>query len=300
MHRLNYNHLYYFWIVAQEGSLTRAASRLSLSHSTISAQIHALEEVLGNRLFDRRREGLALTAVGFDVLGYASEVFRLCSEMVDVAHGVSRSRRALLRIGLVHSIPATIASRLLQPAFEAAREHHLQILRGESKILIRELAHSKLHMILADMPPPKHPGYDIHRHLLGKTQILLYAPHDIAQACTDGFPQSVARFPLILPTAQSAMRALIERWFTDRGISVSIAIESDDPGIIRCAGLSGHGIFPVRAAVESEIEPGSGTVRIGALTDLHERYYLITQQRRLTHPVESAIADASRNYLQRV
>jgi len=48
MRNLNFNHLRYFWAVAHEGSLTRAAERLNLSQSALSVQIQKLEHQIGH------------------------------------------------------------------------------------------------------------------------------------------------------------------------------------------------------------------------------------------------------------
>ena len=46
MEWLNYHHLLYFWMVAKEGSVARASTKLRLAHPTVSAQVHALEGAL--------------------------------------------------------------------------------------------------------------------------------------------------------------------------------------------------------------------------------------------------------------
>jgi hypothetical protein len=61
---LNYHHLRLFWEAARSGSLRAAAERLHLSQPTLSAQIKALEESLGEKLFERAGRGLKLTARG--------------------------------------------------------------------------------------------------------------------------------------------------------------------------------------------------------------------------------------------
>ena len=38
----NYKHLYYFWVVAQEGGMTRAADKLGMAVQTVSAQVREL------------------------------------------------------------------------------------------------------------------------------------------------------------------------------------------------------------------------------------------------------------------
>ena len=61
---LNYHHLRYFWAIAQEGNLTRAAERLHLSQSALSVQLRKLEDQLGHALFERENRRLVLTEVG--------------------------------------------------------------------------------------------------------------------------------------------------------------------------------------------------------------------------------------------
>ena len=80
--RLNYRHLYYFWIVAKEGHLTRVAEQLHVSQSALSTQIRQLEEQMGQPLFIRKARTLTLTEVGHVVLSYADSIFALGSELV--------------------------------------------------------------------------------------------------------------------------------------------------------------------------------------------------------------------------
>ena len=60
----SYNHLYYFWTVAREGGVVRAAEALHLTPQTISSQLKVLEDSLGARLFARSGRKLVLTDEG--------------------------------------------------------------------------------------------------------------------------------------------------------------------------------------------------------------------------------------------
>jgi molybdenum-dependent DNA-binding transcriptional regulator ModE len=59
---LNYHHLLYFWQVAREGSVVRAARTLHLSQPTVSAQVRALERAIGQKLFQKQGRFLVLIA----------------------------------------------------------------------------------------------------------------------------------------------------------------------------------------------------------------------------------------------
>ncbi|MBU6436717.1 MAG: LysR family transcriptional regulator, partial [Betaproteobacteria bacterium] len=84
MSRLNYRHLHYFWSVAKEGSLTRAAQQLHVSQSALSVQLRQLEDRLGQPLFERRGRRLHLTEAGRIALEYADTIYRSGEELLSV------------------------------------------------------------------------------------------------------------------------------------------------------------------------------------------------------------------------
>ena len=62
MSNLNYRHLHYFWVVAKEGGIARAAERLGMAVQTVSAQVRELERSLGHQLLKPQGRGVTLTA----------------------------------------------------------------------------------------------------------------------------------------------------------------------------------------------------------------------------------------------
>src|SRR5687768_3797106 len=96
---LNYHHLRYFWVIANEGGLTRAARRLSVSPSSLSVQLQALEAQLGHTLFERRGRRLELTEAGRIALDYAGSVFRSGEELLNTLKGVGGGQGHVLRVG---------------------------------------------------------------------------------------------------------------------------------------------------------------------------------------------------------
>ena len=109
MASLNYHHLYYFWVVAREGSIVAASRELGLSQPTISSQIRTLEESLGVKLFERAGRGLVLTDTGRVAFRYADSIFTMGREMADALQGRSGGKPLRLVVGVDQVIPKLIA-----------------------------------------------------------------------------------------------------------------------------------------------------------------------------------------------
>ena len=116
MNWLNYQHLLYFWVVAKEGGLVPAGKVLRLSHPTLSAQIHALEDRLGEKLFTRVGRKLVMTDVGRLALRYAEEIFGLGNDLIDAIQGKRTGKPLRLDVGVVDVLPKLLVRSLLQPA----------------------------------------------------------------------------------------------------------------------------------------------------------------------------------------
>lgn len=294
MEWLNFHHLYYFWRIAREGGISRAAEQLRLTHSTLSAQLRSLEEFLDGPLFERRGRSLVLTPLGEEAASYADDIFRLGSEFVDVARGRSAERKLALRVGVVSSMPKSVAFRLLQPGI--ATEGFGSIVARQDRLerLLEELAAGRLHLVLADSAPPDSGSHRVYAHLLGESGLLLYGTRSLARKYRGQFPSSLSGAPVLLPTPQSSLRRQLDRWFVERELRVHVAGEFDDAGLMRVAGANGQGLLPVRAALRAEVEDAHAVEFVGPLDGLTERYYVLSVERRVRHPAVSALVERAR------
>lgn len=294
MEWLNYHHLFYFWRIAREGGLSRAAEQLRLTHSTLSEQLRALEEFFGGPLFERRGRRLVLTSLGEEAASYADDIFRLGSELIDVARGRSGERRFGLRVGIVSSMPKSVAYRLLQPGLAVTGYGHLVARQDRYERLLEELAAGRLHAILADGTPPGAGAQRVFAHRLGESAVLLYARTELAKKYRTNFPKFLSGAPMLLPTAQSSLRRLLDRWFAERRVAIRLVGEFDDAGLMRVAGAHGHGLLPVRAALRAEVEDTFALEFIGTFDGVVEPYYVISLERRVRHPAVAALVDRAR------
>ncbi len=296
MEALNYQHLYYFWTIKREGGVARAARHLRLSHSTLSAQLRLLEQFLGGDLFERSGRRLVPTPLGLQVAGYAEDIFRMGTELVDVARGRSEGTHSVFRVGVVSSLPKTVAYRLLEPALKIDVSHALHVRQDSQSRLVEELAAGKLHVVLSDTPPQTG-AFRLHAHVLGETELLLYGSPALAKRFGKRFPAGLEGAPVALPAAGGLRRAM-DRWFADKGIHVRVACEVDDAGMLRVLGGNGLGLFAVRSALRTEVEEAHGAVCLGAMDGIRERYYALSVERRISHKGVAAIVEAARALLK--
>ena len=109
----NYHHLYYFYIIAKEGSISKATQKLSLAQPTLSAQLKQFESFLNVKLFIRENRKLILTEEGHRVLEYAKMIFDIGRELKDRMVDLNKKGRIRIQIGVPNSIPKSIIEALL-------------------------------------------------------------------------------------------------------------------------------------------------------------------------------------------
>lgn len=108
----NYNHLYYFWMVCKQGSVTKAADALFLAPQTVTGQIRALEERLKGKLTKRVGRNIEPTELGQLVFKYADKMFDLSYEMLDIVNYTQREN-LLLEVGVADALSKRLVSKVL-------------------------------------------------------------------------------------------------------------------------------------------------------------------------------------------
>lgn len=300
MEWLNYHHLLYFWFLAREGSLARAAGELRLAQSTVSKQIHQLEGVLGHALFARSGRRLALTESGRVVFRYADEIFGLGRELVATLRDRPAGRPLRVTVGVADVVPKLVAERVLAPALRSA-EGAIRLVCREDKPdrLLAELALHELDVILTDAPASPHVSVRAFNHLLGESDVTFFAGAELAARYRRGFPRSLDGAPVLLPTENTALRRSLAQWFEARGVSPNVVGEFEDSALLKVFGLRGAGLFPAPSVIAREVAAQYRVKPIGRVPEVRERLYAVTVERRLKHPAVVAICDAARTLVYR-
>jgi len=291
MRHLNYGHLQYFWVVAREGSIAKAAEVLHVTPQTISGQLKLLDQAVGERLFDRSGRNLVLSSTGRVVFQYADEIFSIGAELAQVVGGRKAGAPRLFNVGVVESIPKIVAAQVLQPVLEAESAPRLSCHEASLEALLGELAIHRLDMVLSDQPLPAGLHVRAFNHALGSSAISFFVRGRDARTFGGAFPADLDGKPFLLPAAGSALRRRLEDWFEEQGITPFPVAEFDDSALLKAMGQSGAGVFPGPSVMEEDICRMYGARVIGRTEEIQERYYAISHERRLKHPAVLAIMD---------
>jgi LysR family transcriptional regulator, transcriptional activator of nhaA len=297
METLNYHHLKLFWAVAREGNLTRASEKLRLTPQTVSGQIRLLEGALNEKLFRRSGRRLVLTEVGRVALGYAEDIFSIGQELMETLRGQPTGRPLRLAVGVVDVVPKLVAHRLIEPAFQLEEQVRV-ICREESpERLLVELAAHRLDVVLSDGPIPPSMRVKAFSHQLGECGVTFVAQPALADRLREDFPRSLDRAPALLPGRDAALRRQLDGWFKDRGVQPVIIGEFEDSALLKVFGQAGAGFFAVPTVIVEEVMRQYEVGWVGATTEVVERYYAISAERRLRNPAVAAICEAARSKL---
>ena len=298
MDRLNYQHLFYFWNVAREGSVTRASEKLRLAQPTISGQLAIFEDAIGAQLFRKEGRGLALTETGRTVFNYAEEIFTLGRELQNSLKGHVGARGMRLNVGVVNTLPKLVVYRLVEPALLMAGPMQVTCFEDKKDRLLAELSLHSVDLVISDAPAVTTAGARVYSHLIGESGAAVFGVKELAERYRKDFPRSLKGAPILLQTANTELRRALDQWFDAHHIYPQIRAEIEDSALLKTFAASGDGLFVAPIAVAEHIESQYGAECLGKLEGVAERFYAITMRRKVDHPAITKILESARDWLK--
>ena len=282
MLRFSYRHLHYFWVVAKEGGIGKAAARLGVAVQTVSAQVHELEQSLGYVLLKPAGRGLVLTDAGVAAMRQADQIFQLGEELPSLVRDAATSPSVRLAVGISDTLPKLAVHRLMAPVL---REPRLRLVchEGEFDDLLAELALHRLDVVLADRPAAPNPNLKLYSHSLGSSALAWYAPPSLYAAARRGFPRSLSEVPVVLPTAHAAVRARLDAWFEELDIIPRVVGDFEDSALLETFAAAGLGAFPAPELVQSALVARHRVRRVGPCTGVNEHFFAVGTEKKVAH-----------------
>jgi LysR family transcriptional activator of nhaA len=289
---LNFRHLYYFWVVAKEGGITRAAERLSLAVQTVSSQLTLLEQSLGKTLFSQQGRRLVLTEAGRVAMNYADQIFLLGIQMQEAVNEAD-SGRIRLAVGISDSLPKLSAYRMLEEAMHIDKKVRLVCYEDQFEALLADLALHKLDVVLTDREVQPGSALKVFSHQLFESEMLVVGAPELAERYGQAFPGNLNGAPFLLPTRNNALRGKIDEWFVHASVKPDVVGEFEDNALLNTFGRRGHGLFFAPAALANDIREQFGALQVGAVPGVREQFYVISNERKIKHPAVEAILAAA-------
>ena len=286
---LNYHHLRYFWAIANEGGLTRAAKLLNVSPSSLSVQLKSLEEQLGQPLFERDGRALRLTEAGRVALDYANTVFKSGEELLSTFKSLSFGDRQMLRIGSVATLSRNFQIEFLKPLIDR-HDVELEVKSGTLNELLQKLEAHALDLVLSNQPATMDMDSERQNLLIAEQAVSIIGHPTLGigrkgNASTFQFPNDLTRVPIVLPARGSAIRIAFDRIVEEAGISPIILAEVEDMAMLRLIVRESHSVTLVPpVVVRDELESGV-LVEHCRLEQIKESFYAITRKRRFANPL---------------
>ncbi len=291
MRGLNFHHLYYFWVVAKEGHLTRAAGQLHVSQSALSSQIRLLQEQLGQELFSREGRNLRLTEVGQVVLEYAESIFNLGSELLALTESGELQTLQRLRIGSVATLSRNFLENFLRPVLGEAKVK-LLIRSASLEELLEQLKVHKLDLILSNRAVASDSSTPWRCQQIAQQSVSIVGPPG-EQAAQFRFSRDLGTMKLLLPGPTSDIRSQFDLLCGQLGIEVDPYAEVEDMATLRLMARDAGGLAVLpEVVVQDELQ--SGRLQIYCVLDtVVERFFAITAKRHFELVALKALLEQS-------
>jgi LysR family transcriptional regulator, transcriptional activator of nhaA len=282
----NYHHLYYFYVIAQKGSITGATKQLRLAQPTLSAQLKQFEDFLNVKLFVRDNRKLVLTEEGHKVLSYAKLIFDIGQELKDRIVDLKHEGRPHIHIGVGNFVPKTMIDLLLDFILKNQPDTFIQLEKDKMPKLVQDLEDHVIDIVLTDTPFETPLGKGFSSKFIGKIPIVFCAHAKLAKKIKN-FPKDLNGKPFILPAMPHQIAYRIKEFFYEHHIEPNIIAEIQDIETVRRLAVRGYGIAAIN---ELTIKEAPGNKKLVILNNnyehtIYDKAYILTKKRKQTLPI---------------
>ena len=240
----------YFIAVAETTSLTKAAGRLHIAQPALSQNIKNLEEELDTRLFERSRQGMALTDSGVAFLEHARGLIRQVNRAKESVRDLDDNPSGTVSVAM----PASVANVLAVPLFQLLKKNYPAIELNLDEGLtgnIRQAFEMGLYDIILGLNEDKTDNLSIERLIREDLYFISqYSGGDRNTAEIDFL--DLALYPIIISQVQHSMGQTVMKYAQEQNLDLKIISSNTalHPAIKLIEAGIGHGISPWSAIYE--------------------------------------------------
>ena len=249
------NQLRGFDALARERSFSKAASRLSVTQPAISLQIKALEEELGEALFERQRKAVRLTAAGEVLYQHVQTVLETLEEAKSDIAGLRQRLRGHLAVGTSDTNCTYILPEVIGQFRAHYPEVRVDIRNNKSSRILQLVVDREVDFGLATLPLAHH---QVTTQVVYRCIDVLICPcdHPLSRKGSVSL-QDISDYPLLVFPQGSTTRRLLETAFRRAGLPLQVAMNLGSVEVMKRFVEIGLGVSVVpRISVTDEVRAG--------------------------------------------
>jgi len=192
--------LEYFTAIVKEGSLTAAAKRCRIAQPSLSQQLRALEDELGEALVHRKPRGVETTAAGKILLEHAERVLEEARLLRERFTQRRDSHEGSVIFGMIPTIAPYLLPKLLAPFRKAFPKIDVQVREARTQGLIKLVVDGSIEFaILSDVTAQDQKRWSLHVRELFHEPLMLAVPlsHPLAEGSQAPLPEQLLPETLI-------------------------------------------------------------------------------------------------------
>jgi DNA-binding transcriptional LysR family regulator len=278
-----------FEMVARHLSFTRAAEELFLTQPAVSMQIKQFEDHLGLMLFERLGRKIYLTEAGKEIYRLSRDITVKLEEtaaIVDEMRGAEGGH-------LVVSVASTVqyfAIRLLAGFRQHYPKVNVSLKVTNHKGLLQLLDQNETDIVLMGTPPENH---DLKYEFLLDNPLVIIAPaHHPLQGQKNIALPTLSDQTFLMREQGSGTRTSVEKFFAEKGISVSASMEMNNNSAIKLGVEAGLGLGIVSShTIDAEIDTGRLVILDVEAFPLMRKWYMVRREGKRLSEVGNAFEE---------
>ncbi|AVT28812.1 LysR family transcriptional regulator [Plantactinospora sp. BC1] len=253
--------LEYLVAVAEEASFTRAAERVRISQSGVSAQIRQLERELGATLIDRSARTATLTAAGRVALEYARATLASAAALRQTVGEVTGLIRGQLTVGMIVGCTVTPLFEALEAFHRAHPQVELTLLEDNSDRLVEGVRSAAIDLALIGTAEATPVGLNALTIVSERLVALVPPEHPLAAREKIGLAD-IAEHPVICMPEGTGIRTVFDRACVNRRVQPTIALQASAATTIVELAIRGLGVAILSESMTDEYEDRLTALRV--------------------------------------
>lgn len=260
--------------LAQTGSFSKSAAALFLTQPALSRSIRALEDELGQPLFDRVGRVSELTPFGREAVKRARELVLAADDLRDSGRQAGEGQGGMLRIGMGSGPGAMLMTPLLLKMARERPRLQVTVTRANTELLVQSLRDRTLDALVVDARSLR-PAPDLDAQLLHEMAgaFMVRRGHPLARRTEPTSFDDLLQYPIAAtPLSDEVARILVDRYGTRAHPDACVTLRCDEiPSLVDVARHSDAVVLAIRAAapdlMELKMKPAlMATARFGLVT----------------------------------